>query len=73
VKEAKKKRILKAFGTNLKKCRHEKKMTQFDLAVESDVSLSFISKAEQGISNVSLVQLHKIADALEIEVVDLVK
>ena len=63
--------LLKDFSKKLKEVRASKKMTQMDLAVESDLSLSFISKLEQGISNISLLQLYSIAAALDIEVIEI--
>ncbi len=57
---------LKKFGKHLKNLRIEKKISQEDLANESDLSLSQISRIERGIISSSLSQLISISKSLNI-------
>ncbi len=65
----------KKVGTNVKKYRLEKKVTQMQLALAiNHNSVGHIAKAElyKYGKHFSLEQLHKIAKVLEVEVADLV-
>ena len=54
------------FGKHLKNLREDKKFSQEDLANESDLSLSQISRIERGIISSSLSQLISISKSLNI-------
>ena len=69
--KADEKEILRKFGLHLKKVRQEKMMTQEKLAFSIGVEISQISRIERGIINTSVLNLYKIASALEISVKDL--
>lgn len=65
----------KQFGSNLKKIRESKNMTQFDLAAamnelssESSIEKTTISRIENGRTNVTLSTLTKLSLALEIDI-----
>jgi len=53
-------------GGNIRKIRLDKKMTQAELAVKSDLDKQSIFRIEKGRLNMSLVTLFKIANALEV-------
>ena len=58
--------IIKVFGTNLKKYRKEKGISQERLAELCGLHRTYISDLECCARNVSLKNVQKIADALEI-------
>lgn len=64
--------VMEKLGSNLKKIRVEKGLTQEELSYKSELDLSQISRIERGIVNTSISVLSKIAKALEIEIKELV-
>lgn len=58
--------ILLALGSNLKKIRLSKGLSQEKLAFEAGLDRTYISGIERGKRNVSVVNLYRIADALRI-------
>jgi len=64
---AKSKTISKEFGRNLKKLRIQKKMSQGDISRALGVHRSYISGLERGIRNPTLVNIERLAKALEVE------
>jgi len=58
---------LQAFADQLKKVRKQKKMTQEDLAYQSDLSLSQIARIETARINPTLSTVFKIARTMEVE------
>lgn len=65
--------ILKVFGTNLKKRRTEKNISQEKLAEMSGLHRTYISDIERFQRSISLNNVQKIADALEVETYKLFK
>ena len=65
--------ILKVFGTNLRKYREEKNISQEKFAEMSGLHRTYISDVERFQRSISLGNVQKIADALEIETYLLVK
>jgi transcriptional regulator with XRE-family HTH domain len=59
--------IVKVFGTNLKKYRTEKKLSQEKCAELCGLHRTYISDVECFRRSISLENIQKIADALEIE------
>ena len=53
-------------GMRIQDIRRSKKMTQMDLAVETNLSVPYISQIETGIKHVSWPKLILIAEALEV-------
>ena len=59
--------IRKEFGINLKKIRLENGLTQEQLADKAGMHFTYIGQIERGIRNPSLINLHKLAKALNID------
>jgi transcriptional regulator with XRE-family HTH domain len=57
--------ILQKFGSRIKQFRTTKGITQEKLAELSGLSRQYLSDVERGTRNISLVNIHKIANALE--------
>lgn len=54
------------FATNLRRIRHAKGMSQDTLALEAEMSRSYLSQLEKGKYYVSLEVIGRLADALEV-------
>lgn len=65
------KKVLTAFGNNLRKLRQAKKLSMEELSYEVDVDLSQIYRIEKGLINPTLTTLNAIAKALDITLKDL--
>ena len=63
--------IIKKFGQNLKKMRVEKEISQERLAFMAKLHRTYISDVERGNRNISLINIEKIAKALNIDLRDL--
>ena len=59
--------IIKVFGENLRKYRTDKKISQEKFAEMCNLHRTYISDIERGQRSISLNNIQKIADALEIE------
>jgi transcriptional regulator with XRE-family HTH domain len=64
-------KALKNIGKTIRKIREERKMTLEDLAKKLEKSTGYLSKLENGKKPINLENLHKIAAALDVDVVDL--
>lgn len=60
--------ICKQFGLTVKKYRLEKKLSQEKLAEITGLHRTYISSMERGFRSISLKNIEKIANALEIEI-----
>lgn len=58
--------IKSKIGNRIKELRDVKKMSQKDLAYVSDLDRSYIASVEKGQRNISIVNIEKIAVALEV-------
>lgn len=65
-----KKDILSIVGSNIREKRVEQKMSQNQLAFEAGVTREFVNKVESGKYNISVKNLEKLANILEVEVKD---
>jgi transcriptional regulator with XRE-family HTH domain len=61
------------FAANLRRLRHEKGLSQDDLAYEAEVSRSYLSQLEKGAFYASLKIIGKLARALDVEPDELLK
>jgi transcriptional regulator with XRE-family HTH domain len=60
--------ICERFGLNVKMYREEKGLSQEKLAEEAGLHRTYISAVERGVRSISLTNIQKIANALEIDV-----
>jgi transcriptional regulator with XRE-family HTH domain len=65
--------ILKAFGTRIKSTRLEKGLSQEQLGLIAELDRTYISGIERGLRNVSLINIERLALALNIEPAELLK
>ena len=63
-----KKDILVIVGGNIRKQRTRQKMSQNQLAFEAGVTREFVNKVESGKNNISVKNLEKLAQILEVDV-----
>jgi transcriptional regulator with XRE-family HTH domain len=62
-----KREILERFGMRVRQVRQERGMSQEALAFASGLDRSYVGSVERGTRNISLLNVEKIAKALEIE------
>ena len=68
---AKKTDILLIIGKNVREKRLEQQLSQSQLAFEAGVTREFVNKLESGNYNISIRNLEKIAQILNVEIKDL--
>ncbi|MBN6068135.1 helix-turn-helix transcriptional regulator [Aggregatibacter actinomycetemcomitans] len=61
------------FAKNLRKIRRLKDISQEALALEAEISRAYISDIERGKRSLSIDVMGKLADALEVSIIDLLK
>jgi len=61
------------FAANLRRLRHEKGLSQDDLAYEAEVSRSYLSQLEKGAFYASLKIIGRLDEALGVEPAELLK
>ncbi len=59
--------IQKLFGERVRSLRKEKGLSQEALALDCDLDRTYIGGVERGERNISLVNIHKIANALGVK------
>ncbi len=57
---------LKQFGENLRRLRRKKGLSQEQLAFDAQLDRSFVGQVERGERNLSLLNILRLAEALEI-------
>jgi transcriptional regulator with XRE-family HTH domain len=65
--------ISKRLGTNIKRIRTRKKMSQGDICRKLNMDRSYMSAIESGKKNVTIAVLGKLADALGVAANELLK
>lgn len=65
--------ILEEFGRKVQRCRERLGISQEKLAERANVHRTYIGTVERGETNITLINLHKIADALNVGVEQLIK
>lgn len=65
--------ILKAFGRRIKAIRLEQGISQEQLGQLAELDRTYISGIERGLRNVSLINIERLAAALNIEPAELLK
>jgi transcriptional regulator with XRE-family HTH domain len=63
--------IQKHFGDRVRELRKQKGLSQESLALACDLDRSYIGGVERGERNISLLNIHKIAEALGVAVREL--
>ena len=64
---------IKILGLNIRRIRKAKKIPQIDLCVHVGIDRSYLSAIENGHKNPSISILYAIADAMEVDIIDLLK
>lgn len=64
--------LLGAIGTNLRTLRRERGLSQEALADLADIDRSYMSGVERGLRNISVVNLSRLAKALDVSIVELI-
>jgi transcriptional regulator with XRE-family HTH domain len=65
--------LREAFAANLRRLRHDKGLSQDDLAYEAEISRSYLSQLEKGAFYASLKIIGKLAAVLDVEPAELLK
>ena len=68
-----KKRILIEFGDKVRELRKDMGISQEELSYKADLHRTYIGMIERAEKNITLVNIEKIAKALEIELSELLK
>ena len=63
--------ICSVVGTNIRKARNSKKLSQEELAFKVGMDRSYLSEIENGHKNLSIVMLEQIATALDVKIASL--
>jgi len=63
--------FLKKVGQNIREARMDRDMSQESLALAADLDRSYVGSVERGERNIAIVNLKKIADALNMPLSDL--
>ncbi len=61
------------FGKHLQNLRNERNLTQENLAEKAGMDRSYLSEVERGLKAISIEKLYQLAQALEIELWELMK
>lgn len=65
--------ILNIFGENVRSFRRKLDISQEELAHRANLHRTYIGMIERAEKNITLVNIEKIADALEVKIEDLLK
>jgi transcriptional regulator with XRE-family HTH domain len=65
--------ILKVFGQNVRAIRKDKNMSQEEIAFKADLHRTYIGMIERAEKNITLLNIEKIANALDININNLLK
>jgi transcriptional regulator with XRE-family HTH domain len=63
--------FLKWFGCRVRELRHQKNLSQEELAEHAGIDRTYVGGVERGERNLSLLNIKKLSDALGINVKDL--
>lgn len=64
--------ILIKFGERVREIRKEKRLSQEELAHKADLHRTYIGMIERAEKNITLINIEKIANALEVEIATLI-
>jgi transcriptional regulator with XRE-family HTH domain len=71
VDKAQQQQVKQRFGARLQQLRKARDLSQEDVAFAADLDRSYLSAIERGKRNLSLVNIHRIANALQVRVGEL--
>ena len=63
--------VCSIIGTNIRKLRNSKRLSQEELAFSAEIDRSYLSEIENGQKNLSVVMLDQIAGALDVQIIEL--
>ena len=66
-------KFLVGLGARIRELRRDKDMTQNDLALQCDFEKASMSRIEAGKTNITVLTLHKISKALDVDITELLK
>ena len=66
-------KILVKFGEKVREIRKEKEFSQEELAHKANLHRTYIGMIERAEKNITLINMEKIANALEVEIASLTK
>ena len=69
--DAAKEKAKRRFGTRLRQIRKAQKLSQEKVALKAGIDRSYLGQIERGESNVSLININRIAMALGVEAAEL--
>jgi transcriptional regulator with XRE-family HTH domain len=67
------KELCLALARHVKRRREEVGLSQEALALQADVDRTYVSKIERAIGNPSILVLHRLATALDVDLLDLLR
>jgi transcriptional regulator with XRE-family HTH domain len=67
------KMILLKFGDNVRRYRKSKNISQEELAFRANLHRTYIGMIERAEKNITLINIKKISDALEVNIVNLLE
>lgn len=65
--------ILKRFGNRVRELRKEKGISQEELAFRADLHRTYIGMIERAEKNITLINIEKIANALNVKIASLLR
>ena len=68
-----KQKILINFGDRVREIRKKKGLSQEELAYKADLHRTYIGMIERAEKNITLINIEKIANALEVNIINLIK
>ncbi len=68
-----KKKILISFGDKVRELRKEKGLSQEEFSFKADLHRTYIGMIERAEKNITLINIEKIAKALEVDIKELLK
>lgn len=67
------KKVKKAFGKALREVRKKRGLSQLDVATAGDLDRAYMSELERGLKNPSLETIFRLADAMDVSPVELIR
>ena len=68
---ARRRSLLGVIGVSIRSLRSERGLSQETLAARADLDRSYVSGVERGVKNISVLNLERIANALDVSLVEL--